>query len=694
MMLSAALAAFAGLALADPGDLDVAKKALRDGIWNVARDHALRDGGEEARLIVLESYARESRWQDILTTLAAWGDPVGEGFTCYRALALSKSGRSDEAARLLEGVKFEDGCLAMAAVRIRAEILLGLGESSKALKLLKSEGGDDVDTRMLLAEALAATGDKGAAEAIWRDVASSADSPEQLAAVAAVKLGDTGVLRSAYEKVQTASLNRLVGVTLGIALLKDVDTFDEGSNLVKSIVRDAPDTEGAKAGFLALAEGLLDRKSWESAAETYAEALEMWPDLSKDPSFHEGRGWALSELGRFEGALEAFDRAADLAPDDSAKAMALVKSGDVLVSLGRGEEAMARYREVRERFPKTLAAERIADLVRLHELEEKGRTQYGEYRFSDAMKTFAQVASEDPTRKSRMDFYAVMCLYGQGLDEEAESMARRIADDGSVERGIRAEAMLWMAKFAYNKGRWSDAASRFAAYADLVPGSPSSAAAVVWSARAHFADNDFAHAVSTAARLASMHAEPTVLAAGLLVQAEALMELARFDEAVLVLERAALAAGMSPDERFRAQLLKADALFAMGADNQVRYLAALDAYRTMQLGADLTPTQELSLSFKIAKTLERLRRTDEAIDQYYTQVVLAYRNGREKGVRYEDEAHADFSRAAFRLADEYESRGLDSQAVSMLSLIVASEVPAADEALRRIERIRKKGKFL
>jgi tetratricopeptide (TPR) repeat protein len=235
---------------------------------------------------------------------------------------------------------------------------------------------------------------------------------------------------------------------------------------------------------------------------------------------------------------------------------------------------------------------------------------------------------------------------------------------------------------------------RFSSYVDLAPKSPSAPESIVWAARAYLADNDFTHAVSVVAKLSSLQPDPLTLASGLLVQGEALIELARFDEAVLVLERAALAAGMSPAERFRAQLLKADALFAMGADNPVRYHAALDAYRTLHAGADVNPSQKISLAFKVGKTLERLKRTDQAIDQYYTQVVLAYRNGREKGLVYSDDAHADFSRAAFRLSEEYESRGLDHQAESMLSLVVASGVPAAAEASRRIDRIRKKGKFL
>lgn len=675
-------------------ELDIAKQALRDGVWSVAREHALRSHGDEGRLVVLESYARESRWQDVLTTLAAWGEPDGEGFLCYRAMALAKTGEGAKARKLLDGVEFADEKLALLAMKIKAEIALADGEPAVALKALKSANMGDIDSMMLKADALSATGEKKDAEKIWREVIAATNASEIAVASASTKLGAAALLRDAYEKVQTASLRRSVGIRLAIALMRDKSTFDEGAKLVRAIVRDAPDADGAKDGFLALADALLDRKSWASAVEVYDEILETWPESAKNASFQEGRGWALSELGKCESALEAFDMAAELTDDDSAKAMALVKSGDMLSALGRGAEAMSRYRRVREEFPKTLAAERIAGLVRLHELEEKGRAQYGEYRFSDAQRTFEQIAKEDPSRQGKMMYYAVLCLYGQGLDDEAEAKAKAVAADESFDTALRAEAELWLAKFAYNRNRWKDAAARFLVYAELVPESASTPAAIVWSARASFADNDFAHAVSTIAKLTELKVDDSVLAAGLLVQGEALIEQARFDEAVLVLERAALAAGMSPNERFQAQLLKADALFAMGADNPVRYITALDAYRTLQLGAALDPSQKISIAFKIGKTLERLKRTDEATDQYYTQVVLAYRNGRKNGFTYTDEAHADFSRAAFRLAEEYESRGQDYQAVNVLSIVVASEVPAADEAARRIERIRRKSRYL
>ena len=84
----------------------------------------------------------------------------------------------------------------------------------------------------------------------------------------------------------------------------------------------------------------------------------------------------------------------------------------------------------------------------------------------------------------------------------------------------------------------------------------------------------------------------------------------------------------------------------------------------------------------------------EATDIYYTQVVLAYRAARSSNQRLTDEVRAVFSRAAFRLADEYEGRGRDAQAIAVLRLVATSDVPAADEAEKRIARISRKGSVL
>ena len=180
----------------------------------------------------------------------------------------------------------------------------------------------------------------------------------------------------------------------------------------------------------------------------------------------------------------------------------------------------------------------------------------------------------------------------------------------------------------------------------------------------------------------------------LLVQGEALIEQARYGEASLVLDRVAKAESARPADRARARLLRADALFALGADNPASYGTALEAYRAIAFDGALDASGRLAVAFRIGRTLEKLRRYDEAVEQYYAQVVVPYRDGRAKGESFDDDARAAFSRAAFRLADEFESRGREEQAVGVLRLVAASDVPAAEEAARRLERISRKGRFL
>lgn len=686
LALGVAFAAFAD-------GLDVAREALRDGLWSVARAHAQEDDSDEAKLIVLESFAREGRWPDVMKALEGFGNPTGEEFLCYRASALVRLGARDEASKILAETKFSNAANIHTSARLRAEMALSGGDAEGAIKILDAEGGNDVETDMLRAEALSAMSNDKGAEEIWGRVARSGAS-EQMRVAAAVRLGDIGALMEVYVKLSDPDLKRLCGFHLGVAMLKDPTTFDEGAKMVSKLVMDSPDADGARDVFIALAESRLDRGEWTEAARTFAEALETWPDIAMDASFQEGRGWALSKLGRNEEALVAFDRAAELTTNRAVRATALVKAGDSLASLGRGAEAMERYRAVQRDYPDTEAAKKLAGLLKMQELEDEGRTLYSEYKFADAQRKFEKIAAEDSARRPRMDYYVVLCLYGQGRDDEAERHAKILANDISVPLSLRAEATLWLAKFAYNKSRWHDASVLFADYAALEPEAAYAPVALVWAARAAFAESDYQRAVSTVGTLAAKYPDSEAKAQGFLVQGEALIELARFGEAILVLERVALVPGVTAADRLRAQILRADALFAMGADNTERYVAALEAYRTVVLGENLTPTERLSISFKIGKTLERLKRLDEAIDQYYTQVVIAYRAGRKNGFRYDDTAKADFARAAFRLAEEYESRGRDKQAVSVLKLVSKSDVPAAAEAARRIDRIKRKGKFL
>lgn len=693
---SAVLAKTKEVPASSVSELAVAKAALRDGLWDVARLHAAKADGVEAKYVIVESFAREGKWRELLETCEAWKNPDDDVFVYFRSLALFETGAASKAEYLISDRKFSDPVYAGLTARLRARLAMTAGGAAEALKIVDASPEDfaDEESRMFAAGLYAATGDRPGAEKIWRSVVASGEaSGERAFAIASANLGDVEAMRAAYARSKSAENRRLVGFALGKALLRGGKTMDEGVALIRTLVRESPDAEGARDGLSAIADALLADGRHKAAAEVYREVFETWPDSIKSMALNDGYGWALSKLGKYDEAIEAFARAESEALSDGDKAVEIVKQGDVLAAAGREDESLMKYRLVMEKYPETAPAGRIKELVRLRELEDRGRENYRAYRFKEAQDCFRAVGKEDAARRPRMEYYEVLCLYGQGLDDEAEELASSLAAESSDAK-VKAEATLWLAKHSYNRGLWETARKLFSDYAEAAPKSPEAPEALVWSARAAFAANDFQQAIQIVTRLAERYPESPFRSRGFLVQGESLIELARFDEAVLVLERAAAVDGTGDGDRLRASLLRADALFAMGADNPARYEEALEAYRVVRMGESLDSSRRLTVSYKIAKTLEKLKRLPEAVDRYYTDVVLAYRDGREKGISFDGDARTAFSRAAFRLADEFESRGKDFQAVHVLELVSSSDVPAAAEAAKRIDRIQRKGNFL
>jgi tetratricopeptide (TPR) repeat protein len=347
-------------------ELEIAREALRDGLWSVARNHAAKEGGEAARRLLLESYAREGDWQELGRTLAGWTNAVGNVYDYYRAAAA--------------------------------------GDYFKAVEILRKTPAAklDADARMFEAEMLLKSGDRPGAEKIWREVVAMTNAGERAFAVAGVNLGDVNALRLSYAKASRVSVRRLAGLKLGSLLLRESASRAEGEKLIRAIVKDAPDGEGAREAFLAIAEADAAAGRWKEAFDVYHEAGETWPECAKLLQVQEGRAWASLRLGRLEEALESFKRTEELAKDDERKASAVLKQGDVYSEMGKGEAAMARYRDVLERFPGTAVAEKLRKVVRVRELESKGREQYRNFRFAEAKETFAAVAAEDPVKKPRM----------------------------------------------------------------------------------------------------------------------------------------------------------------------------------------------------------------------------------------------------------------------------------------------------
>ena len=340
----------------------------------------------------------------------------------------------------------------------------------------------------------------------------------------------------------------------------------------------------------------------------------------------------------------------------------------------------------------------LTPVQRAKALEGRGRANYRAYRFEDAERDFMAVAQIDSARAREMRFFCTLCRYGAGRDEEAYASARELLAE-TPDSPLRADLLLWLGKFDFAQRNYATA---FAAFEDCSTNQHVSAGrrldALVRAARCMAAQSDYPKVIELVSRVvkdpaaASAAAQRTpetpIVAEALLLQGETLIDQARFDEAVLVLERASRLP-VSDEIRRRAAVLKADCLFARGADNSAFYQKAVDAYRTVLQDADVPPSMRLAVSFNLARALEKMHNYSEANDQYYTNVVMAYVDGVRAGVLFDGNARALFARAAFILADAHERAGDGRQAERVLRYVVDAKVPSADAARKRIARLRK-----
>ena len=429
---------------------------------------------------------------------------------------------------------------------------------------------------------------------------------------------------------------------------------------------------------------------YAEAADTYARVLEDGgADLFERARFQ--RADAAARAGQTESATKFFEA---LMKEDGATTI------DAGLRLGALESTAGHLERAIEIYDQLLARKSTPGLEarRVDILLGRGKASYGAYRFAEAEKDFEAVAKLRPARMTEMAFLTALCLYGAGRDAEAATAARALLSSATGK--LRADVTFWLAKYDFGHRDYAAAKVGFEACAtNEILSASRRIEALGRAARCCAALSDYAGVVDFATRATTNAvavraiAEPTpetpIVAEAFVLQGEALMEMARFNEAVLVLARAQMRT--APAELWqRAAVLRADCLFAMGADDDRRYEQALDAYRAVLRETSLMPSRRLAVAFKIGRSLEKLRRFEEAADQYYVHVVMAYVDGVREKTWFDGDARAFFTRAVFILADWYEARGEARQAIRVLDYLVKTGVPAAREARRRIQRLEEK----
>lgn len=446
---------------------------------------------------------------------------------------------------------------------------------------------------------------------------------------------------------------------------------------------------------------------YEEAAAIYAQVAH--PMYRSDAGFRQAD--ALVRAQRPAEAVEIF-RALRKAGDDTSVEAGL-RLAALLAAQGLNEDAIAEYSSLLDEK----SGLKVSADARVRAFAGRGRALYRAYRFREAAADFAAVGKLQAARKDEMDFLSALCLYGDGREREAAAAARNLLARLPEASPLKIDLQMWLATYDAGRREWPAAIDGFETCAKNPRVPPlRQVEAYVQAARCAFELPDFQKALELAVGAAT---NATVLASAtnaavksqaetaaafaaeaLVMQGEALSELGRFEDAELVLERALHAKGGEALQR-RAALARANCYFVMGASDAHRYTRAIEAYRTIRQDESFSPSQRIAAAYNMGRALEKLRRLDEAADCYYTHVVLAYWDGVRiddasagEGMRrvwFDASARRYFSQAVYHLADYYESRGELGQAASMLEYIVRADLPAKENARRRIARLKGKG---
>lgn len=813
-MLSAAFAAYA------TNDLEIARAALADGLWQIAEsraklaqnDPATRD---DARAVELEALAGQGNFLQIPLRIDSWQDAKGDRFRYWRAWSEFSAGHVAEARRLLDG-KFTEDEYAVRALRLSARVAATEGNLPEAVesfsraqamakgrvaianavewartvidedngkvslkvlldsKAVDGEGPWGDAARMLAARLLERLGDLEGATKLWRRLYEGGTKTEESAFVeASLALAKAGskdareILSNAVIRAERSDLACRAGFAYGFIRLGDEKCARAGVDSILSLVNRFPDEAESRMALRRLADELLQLKDANGALKVLEMLPRTYPEFSHDVHVVEGRGWAFEALGRHSEAEGAFARAAAMASNAVDRARCTLKRADVLLASGRYADAAAVYAEVKDesflrraRFGRAdallrsgekadalalyreisgeggdlavesgLRAASIAsalgryeeaveiytgilnahkepfdEQMRVRSLEGRGRSYYNSLRFREARADFDAVAKLRPARVAEMKFFNALCSFGEGRGDEAEKEVRELLSN-TPDTPLRNDLSMWLAQYCALKRENKTAMAMFETCSTnrfappgrrieaLVRAARCATAAADYSAVLDFARRAATNATAVAAAKSATPETPWV-AEAMVQQGEALMELGRADEAVLVFERAS----KIPAERTllnRVAVQRADCLMAMGADDDRRYNQALDAYRAVLLEEDISASMRLETSFKIGRTLEKLRRGDEAMDQYFANVVVAYHDATHPAdggrIQYFDgSARAFLARAVFILADHYEGRGELDQAIRVLGHLENAALPSSDEARRRIARLKER----
>lgn len=169
--------------------------------------------------------------------------------------------------------------------------------------------------------------------------------------VEALSLLDQGI-----EQLSDPNLKGICNLRKGKLLLK-MDKPEEGIALVRSFVVAQSTNALAREVQLELAQTLLDKGLFDKALRDFQNYLETFSDPAGTARAQQGKGRALFNLGRFNEATLAFEKACEGEPNPLQKARNRLYIGDAHMAANQYKLAIESYARVQSQWPESMLAD-------------------------------------------------------------------------------------------------------------------------------------------------------------------------------------------------------------------------------------------------------------------------------------------------------------------------------------------------
>lgn len=649
-------------ALLDGGDLAGARKPL-ETLISQAPDS---DAGQEARLALAQILIREKKFEkawNALDTLSADKTvrPDRRAEACFALADLNSAQGHDEAAlasveRGLEMTQNRD--LKKRGQIVRGRILIRMGRIEDGVALFRKTIADEMDTplagrlQLEIARAYAETGliDRAAAE--YQNYLETFTNRSGQAEAAA---GKGQVLFKGGRYAEAAN-----------AYVRALALMDDPAERAQILCR-MGDAWFAGGQFV-------------KAAESYLKAPAEHPLTELAPQALMQAGESLLRAGQFDEAVRLFRDVTEKYPASPSAERAALRWAESYEERNRADEALAGYNRALQTYTNGPLFARI--------LQRRGILQYRMVRFEAALKDFQELIDryKNSAFGEQAFFMRGWCLYMMGREEEALEVCRAFVGQYPNSEWTP-DVLFWLGEYHYNHQLYAEAETQFLELARKFPQSAIADQALLWAGRAALNRKEYLRAVEHFGRLAKLYPASAKLPEARYYQGDAMTELGDVANAILLFDEILT---RHPNHRLipAAWMRKGDCQFTLGAEDSRRYTEAMTSYRNVLGGVGVPADLRFQAEYKIGRCLEKMARTDEALEHYYTRVVVRYLEDASVRSSPDSPVAVWFTRAAFAVADILEAQDNRRRAVRVLQRVVDAGVPAAADAQARIDKIR------